>query len=313
MRRGPLSDPAFKGQFSGHETFPLRLLWLRKAYDAVCQFKDGAPRSLFTDPESIIRFGVGRNMVTAIRHWALACDVICEQDGGYHPTELGDFLFGKDGRDPFIERAATSWLVHWLIAGHAERTTTWYWAFNYLTSQSFDRDSLAKPIFAFCKERKRERTTATTIKRDVECFVRSYVPRTDSKFSDDMMEPLLAELGLIRPAGPKTFAFRRGPKRGLPDGVFHFALLDFWKGYAPESKTLAVEVVSYEPGSPGRVFKLDEHSLAERLARIEEASGGAFIWTDTAGVRNVSCQSLAIDPLALLDAAYADQPRRRSA
>ena len=313
MRRGPLSDPAFKGQFSGHETFPLRLLWLRKAYDAVCQYEGDAPRSLFADPESIIRFGVGRNMVTAIRHWALACDVIYEQEGCYRPAALGDFLFGKDGRDPFIERAATSWLVHWLIAGHAERTTTWYWAFNYLTSQSFDRDALAKPILAFCKERKRERTTAMTIKRDVECFVRSYVPRTDSKFSDDMMEPLLAELGLIRPAGPKTFTFCRGPKRGLPDGVFHFALLEFWKGYAPDSKTLAVEVVSYEPGSPGRVFKLDEHSLAERLARIEEASGGAFIWTDTAGVRNVSCQSLAIDRFALLDTAYADQPRRRAA
>ena len=143
--------------------------------------------------------------------------------------------------------------------------------------------------------------------------MRSYVPRSDSKFSDDMMEPLLAELGLIRPAGPKTFAFRRGPKPGLPDGVFHFALLEFWKGFAPASKTLAVEVITYEPGSPGRVFKLDEHSLTERLARIEEASHGTFIWTDTAGVHNVSCQSLDIDPLALLDTAYADQPRRRAA
>ena len=99
MRRGPLSDPAFKGQFSGHETFPLRLLWLRKAYDAVCQFKGAAPRSLFADPESIIRFGVGRNMVTAIRHWALACNVICEQEGRYRPTALGHFLFGKGGRE----------------------------------------------------------------------------------------------------------------------------------------------------------------------------------------------------------------------
>ena len=195
MRRGPLSDPTFKGQFSGHETFPLRLLWLRKAYDAVSQHEDGAPRSLFTDPGAIIRFGVGRNMVTAIRHWALACNIIYEQNGYYLPAALGNFLFGEDGRDPFIEHAATTWLVHWLIAGHAERTTTWYWAFNHLSSGSFDRETLAKPIFAFCKEQKRERTTATTIKRDVECFVRSYVPRTAGKFSDDMMEPLLAELG----------------------------------------------------------------------------------------------------------------------
>lgn len=317
MRRGPLSDPAFKGQFSGHETFPLRLLWLRKAFDAVRESvrsnTDGAPRTLFSDPEAIARFGVGRNMVAAIRHWALACGVIEEDGNLYWPTELGGFLFGEEGRDPYLERSATTWLIHWQIAGHADRTTTWYWAFNYLSSQSFDRAALAKPIYAFCQERERERTTATTIKRDVECFVRSYLPRTDGKFSDDMMEPLLAELGLIRPAGPKTFAFRRGPKPGLPDGVFHYALLDFWKEFAPVAKTLAVEAIAFEPGGPGRVFKLDEQSLTERLARIEEASGGAFIWTDTAGVRNVSCRSLAIDPFALLDTAYNDGAGRKAA
>ena len=313
MRRGPLSDPTFKGQFSGHETFPLRLLWLRKAYDAVSQYEDGAPRSLFTDPGAIIRFGVGRNMVTAIRHWALACNIIYEKNGYYLPAALGDFLFDEDGRDPFIEHAATTWLVHWMIAGHAERTTTWYWAFNHLSSESFDRETLAKPIFAFCKERKRERTTATTIKRDVECFVRSYVPRTAGKFSDDMMEPLLAELGLIRAAGPKMFAFRRGPKPELPDGIVHYALLHFWKGFAPESRTLSVETIAFEPGSPGRVFKLDEHSLVERLVRIESASAGAFLWTDTAGVRNITCHSLEIDPFTLLNTAYEPGSRRRAA
>ena len=313
MRRGLLYDPAFKGQFSGHETFPLRLLWLRKAYDVVSQYGEGAPRALFTEPAAIIRFGVGRNMVTAIRHWALACNIIFEQKRYYLPTALGDFLFGEDGRDPFIEYAATTWLVHWLIAGHAERTTTWYWAFNHLSSQSFDRESLARPIFAFCKERKRARTTATTIKRDVECFVRSYVPRTNGKCSDDMMEPLLAELGLIRAVGPKSFAFRRGPKPGLPDGVVHYAMLDFWKRFAPDARTLSVETVAFEPGSPGRVFKLDEHSLVDRLARIEAASRGAFLWTDTAGVRNVTCRSLEIDPFTLLKPAYKTRSRRRIA
>ena len=313
MRRGPLSDPAFKGQFSGHETFPLRLLWLRKAYDAVSEFEDGAPRSLFIDPAAIIRFGVGRNMVTSIRHWALACDIIEEGDGYYLPTALGDFLFGVNGRDPFMENAATAWLVHWLVAGHAERTTTWYWAFNYLNSQTFNHEVLAEPIFVFCKERKRERTTATTIKRDVECFVRSYVPRTGGKFSDDMMEPLLAELGLIRSAGPKSFAFRRGSKPGLPDGIIHFALLDFWKRFAPETRTLAVETIAFEPGAPGRVFKLDEHSLVERLVGIEEASAGVFVWSDTAGVRNITCHNLEIDPFKLLKAAYDSGGRRRAA
>jgi hypothetical protein len=62
---------------------------------------DASNCSLFADPESIIRFGVGRNMVTAICHWALACNMICEQEGCYWPTALRDFLFGKGGRELF--------------------------------------------------------------------------------------------------------------------------------------------------------------------------------------------------------------------
>jgi len=65
MMRGLITADRFKGQFSGHETFPLRHLWLRKAYDAV---ERGAPRTVFRAPESIVTFGVGKNMALAIRY-----------------------------------------------------------------------------------------------------------------------------------------------------------------------------------------------------------------------------------------------------
>ncbi|WP_221035896.1 DUF4007 family protein [Pseudomonas savastanoi] len=32
--------PNQRPQFSGHETFPLRQLWLRKAYDAVAYYRN---------------------------------------------------------------------------------------------------------------------------------------------------------------------------------------------------------------------------------------------------------------------------------
>jgi hypothetical protein len=72
--------PAF--HFSGHETFPLRQLWLRKAYDEVRMCQPSAPKSIFSDEQSIVRFGVGRNMVTAIRHWSVACGFMCENSDG---------------------------------------------------------------------------------------------------------------------------------------------------------------------------------------------------------------------------------------
>jgi uncharacterized protein DUF4007 len=313
MHRGPLADPNVRGQFSGHETFPLRHLWLRKAYDAVVQRGLTAKRALFSDPASIITFGVGKNMVASIRHWALACGVLEEQGEGYRPTKLGRFLFDEEmGRDPFMEWPATTWLIQWMVARRPERTTTWFYAFNHFTTQTFERETLAAPIHDLCNERGWQRISAATIKRDVECFIRSYVPRTGSKFSDDSMEPVLAELGLIRAVGTKTFEFRRGPKPSLPDGVFLFALHDFWQLYAPDQNTIAVESLAYEPGSPGRVFKLDEHSLIERLSRLDDSSRRRFAWSDTAGVRNVARRASNIAPLALLDLAYQAGMRRRA-
>ena len=51
-----------KGHFSGHETFPLRQLWLYKAYRAAEENDfDGG---VFTDDSAIAKFGVGKNMVS---------------------------------------------------------------------------------------------------------------------------------------------------------------------------------------------------------------------------------------------------------
>jgi hypothetical protein len=200
-----------------------------------------------------------------------------------------------------------------MVAGTPNRTTTWYYAFNHFTAQTFDRDALAKPIREFCRERGWKKTSVATIKRDVECFIRSYTPIAGVKFSEDTLEPILAELGLVRPIGSKSFEFRRGPKPSLPDGIFLYALHEFWQGFAPDQNTLAVESLAYEPGSPGRVFKLDEQSLIERLSRIDDSSVGRFLWSDTAGVRNVARRSDRISPFELLDLAFDTSLHRKAA
>lgn len=311
MLRGQIASNEFKGQFSGHETFPLRHLWLRKAYDAV---ERGVSKAFFSRPESIVTFGVGKNMAIAIRHWALACGIIEEADSRLVVTELGRSLFGGERPwDEFMERAATSWLVHWRVAGDPNITTTWYWAFNHLAVQSFDHEALSLSILEYARERKWSRIAEKTVMRDVECFIRSYVPRIDKGTGEDALEPVLAELGLIRPVGGRIYEFRRGPKPTLPNGVFAFALHEFWSRHSPDAATLSVEAITYEPGSPGRVFKLDEASVVERLSSIEEVTRGRLIWSDMAGVRQVLRVKPITNPLGLLSMAYRADERKRAA
>ena len=320
MMRGPLANPKFKAQFSGHETFPLRHLWLKKAYDQVTAAEGGAaPKSIFTDAEAIVTFGVGKNMVGSIRHWALTCGILEEDGEVFRTTPVADYLFSDEsGADPFLEAPATLWLLHWMMAGTPERSTTWFYVFNHLTIQTFDHEAIAVPLRDYREQqnavlKNRIRASDATIKRDVECFLRSYVPTRHGKFSDDLFEPALVPLGLIRAVSSKSYQFRRGAKPTLPDGIFLYALHEFWSRHAPDQQTLSVEALTFEPGSPGRVFKLDEDALVERLARIEESSNRVYLWSDTAGVRNVARRSTHPDPMAFLASAYKTAQQRSAA
>ncbi len=314
--RSEFLSEKFRGQFSGHETFPLRHGWLKKAYDEVQNEGNNADRSLFCGPEAIIRFGVGKNMATAIRHWALACGIITEDKGHYRSTDIGDFLLGSSGVDPYLENPASLWLLQWLVAGSPERTTTWYWTFNHLPSLQFERASLVETLIKLVADRKWSRITPATIKRDVDCFLRMYVPKKSSKggFSEESVESPFGELSLIKQVGPKEYQFRRGPRHTLPDEVFFFALVSFWSRFTT-ARTLSIEAIAYEPGSPGRVFKLDEDSIVDRLVMMDEKTGGKLTWSDTSGLRQVlwKIDFSEQETFELLRSAYGDPAERRAA
>lgn len=316
MLRGPLNDPAVKTRFAGHETFPLRRLWLRKAYEAVQEDEKYNKNNTFDKDFGIVRFGVGKNMVAAIRHWAQIFRVIEESgdSGTYRVSRLGQLIFDDEtGLDPYMESISTIWLLHWFVASDFERATTWFYAFNHLNAQTFDRDSLTESLGLLCKRLERARSSTATLKRDVECFVRSYVAKAGAGAIDDQIETVLGELGLIKEVSSRSFEFRRGAKPTLHDGIFLFALEEFWQNWAPQQSTLSVEAIVYEPGSPGRVFKLDEHAVVDRLVAIDTASKGAYAWSDTAGVRNVARRRDDVDPLDFLPAAFGAETSREAA
>jgi hypothetical protein len=187
-----------------------------------------------------------------------------------------------------MEHPASLWLVHWHLAGRPEKTT-WYWSFNNFSGLTFERDELVRGLEKVASDREWPRVSGTTIRRDVECFLRTYVARrpTATTSPEDTLESPLAELGLIKAVGKRDgFRFVRGPKSSLRHGVFLFALIDFWMGYTT-AQTLSFEAIAHEPGSPGRVFLLDENEVADRLLGLEEYTQGVFRWSETAGLKQV--------------------------
>lgn len=93
-----------KFTFSGHESFHCRHFWLKKGYDFV------KTQNKFSEPDAVVELGVGKNMVYAIRYWMRAFGLLDEMD---ELTNFADFLFGDNGKDPYLENIGTLWLLHW--------------------------------------------------------------------------------------------------------------------------------------------------------------------------------------------------------
>jgi hypothetical protein len=124
----------------------------------------------------------------------------------------------------------------------------------------------------------------------VDCFIRTYTAEKGGKTTvpEDSLDCPLVELNLIEEdSTPGLFRFKRGIQSTLADEVFVYALMDSWDRSAPKREALSFTDVAYGFASPGRVFKLDENTLADRLGRLEQVSGGRLVYTETAGLNQI--------------------------
>jgi hypothetical protein len=134
-----------------------------------------------------------------------------------------------------------------------------------------------------------------SLRRDVDCFIRTYAANRSAKAAvlEDTLDCPLVELNLIEEDFTSgLFRFKRGEQSTLADEVFLYALMDFWDRTAPKREALSFSDIAYGFAGPGKVFKLDENSLAERLGRLERISEGRLVYTETAGLNQIYRRSI---------------------
>lgn len=301
--------------FSGHETFPFRYGWLKKGVDAIAN-----DPTFFSHERAMIDLGVGKNMVSSIRHWCLAARLIAQgrdstNRSQFIPTEIGKAVFSDGGFDPYLEDPGTLWLIHWLIASNLETATTWFWMFSNWNGIEFTKERISYEIQSWLEKYGHKALSDNTLKRDIDCFARTYIHsrQTKSGVIEDTLDCPLVDLRLIAElADGKTYQFQRGPQVSLPDKILAFALVEFWRASASHAKSIAFEKIAYAPGSPGRIFKLDEDSLASRLENIGRNTEGGFTYDETAGLKQVY-KHREVEPLALLKSYYQNRAVRTAA
>ncbi len=283
-----LLPPETKFQFSGHETFPLRQLWLPKYAQLLNDLKKEGKAELPPIENCMVRLGVGKNMVAAMRFWAEASGMV--EENSLKLTQIGNLIFGDgnlSGLDEYCEHPATHWLVHWRIAATPSSFTPDWFLFNCLNGPIVERESFFKSLKDFVSAQYLK-VSDTSLKRAIEVCLRSYLPRLSGKgHLEDFIEPLLGGLDLLTPKSHDSFEFHRSSHPTLPDAFFAFCLMEYWDRLPNVTSTLDFNRIAYDFGSPGRVFKLDAKSIDKRLNQLEAITDEALVWTEQAGLRQV--------------------------
>lgn len=282
-------EEGLRPTFGGHEKFVFRHGWLKKGLDAA-----NANPVVFTEDTALVTLGVGKNMVRSIRHWCLATNLLKEDKTPGHehaliPSELGKRLLLKGGWDPFIEDTGTLWLLHWQLVSNQMRSLVWHVTFSAYLVTEFSKKQLVDYIHKEF-EHVGLRVPETSIEREVDCCLRTYVPARNRSgaLSQDTLDCPLAELELLRYYPDENiYRYNVGPKLSLPVPIFGYALITFLYRIARTRRTVSVEECAYQYGSPGQAFKLDENSVVEYLEALEELTQGRLRLMETAGLRQI--------------------------
>lgn len=298
--------------FGRHETFPFRYGWLQRGVEAARQDPD-----VFNRDEAGVVLGVGKNMVRSIRFWCTATKLLEEKKHPENsrlshlvPTSWAKrLLLTKRGWDPYFEDDGSLWLLQWLLLAPPTIASAWSFFFNRYRSGEFTRDRVTTDLLAHCQMNDAKRLALTTLRRDVDCLVRMYVPRGvegDGRLSDeDTLDCPFGELGLVS-CDPTRRFFRRhiGPKRTLPGHVLVYALAQ--QANRGAARSLSVAAAAYDEASPGAVFGLDEptiEGLVEGFVSSRTLKGVQF--STVGGLRHIYFEDeLREDPVRILEHYY---------
>ncbi len=261
-----------KYTFSGHESFPCKTLWLKKGYDFVKEHGN------WNDADSVVKLGVGKNMVASIRYWMRAFgltqnDVL---------ADIANYIFDSDnGKDPFIEDLGTLWLLHYLLVSTGEATLYKLLFTRFQRERlTFEREHLVSFVKRTMTEDGRLKTyNENTVKKDVGVLLQNYVQPQKPQSMEDYSS-LLIDLDLIRQSQDgKQYTFNVEGKRQLPLVILLFAIVNE-KG---DDNSVDYDTLQ----TIGNMLCLNDMEIINMLMALQVKYPDLLRYSDTAGLRQV--------------------------
>lgn len=269
-------------RFSGHETFVCKQLWTKKGFDFI---NEGYK---FSDPDAIVKLGVGKNMVLSIRFWMKALGLIDENE---LPTDIAKKILHDDGYDPYLEDIGTIWLFHYFLVAN-EFASIYSLVFNDFVkvNNEFSKVSLLNYIKRISTDSSGNDYNEHTVNTDINVFLRNYLlPGSESKITslEDEYASLFLDLDLIKhykredsQEKIKDYYFiERKEQKSLPKEIFLYAVL----ANLQTGNSISLNELVSGHNSVGSIFQLNREGVYQKIEELLSEID-YLKYTQTAGV-----------------------------
>ncbi len=267
-----------KFSFSGHEKFHCRQFWLKKGYDFLCEERK------FSDDDAVVALGVGKNMVSSIRYWMKAFDLVDENE---QPNPFAHNLLGVHGKDPYLEDEGTLWLLHYRLVttGNA---TLYSLFFNEFRKERFEFTK--EQLLNFLKRKCDEvglTVSENSLNADIDVFVKTYLrTKKKTKNIEDDFSGLLIDFDVVQEFDKSDehvwYRVESKDRETIPLEIVFYSMLDQESGNA----SISLRKLLNENNSVGIVYALNESGLMKKIEAITDKYNHV-IFTDDAGIREV--------------------------
>lgn len=269
--------------FSGHESFACKSHWLKRGYDFVLAGNN------FNDEGAVVRLGVGKNMVNAIRFWMRAFGLLKPEEG---LTSLAHKLMdNENGYDPFFENMGSLWLLHFNLINEDYATIYPSTFIDYHRQRNLiDKVKLQNFIKHLCFDGTSYKNlyNENTVKRDIGVLLHNYCSHSGGNIEESNM--LLAPLNLIQETDSGMYIFNYDTRNIVPADIFLYALLVLF----PDSKSISFESMK----DLALIFCLTNNDLLSIVKQLCAEYPNQIIFSDVAGIKELQIRgSVSMDTI----------------
>ena len=258
-------------KFRAHDTFFIRKGWLNKGLSQVRR-DNTVFISKTQNPMDV--FGIGNNMVKALRYWMQVTGLTKEPEKGKRVQEFTDFGKLVFENDRYIDETGTLLLLHYELASNKDDATAWYFFFNEFTYNEFTKEDFVREIQNFIQMNNEAEVATRSLEDDFACILSTYQSRSKTGTTmspENNIDCPLGELNLIDVLDKKRKIYRKAiPSKELFDPWIVMAIISKWSEKHGNVKEVSLNDLLSSPCNIGRTYNLDTITMLDILYKTEK-------------------------------------------